>query len=496
MTTAREAWKTNRRAAMDLLRIGRSSQDMPLLKSRPRIYRIPKIHDELISDEQNKYLIIKGGRGGFKTASFVCSLIEYSYLYEECAFVFAREIAGSIADSVYATVKGLIGAIDKTTGKCRKCRADGKIFEFSSDDFTIGKTEIVNERTGVRFIFTGLRATGGKTAMSQLNKIKGTYKIRVLMLEEGQDLTEDSLNVLLPTANRGGDVLLIDPKNVDEEETILDEARFFVAMNPNKEIDPVVSKFKPFCEAGQGVIAHINMCDIAGVLSDTGPVERLIIINSEKVPVMTEPDMRDEQLLNQMELERNLYHFAHIWEGAAYHKFAGLAWSMHHYTNDVLESNVEVFYSWLDPSHKGGDLTALSMIGRRKDTGKIIAFGRAWKSAWNMLPARDGIGEMYKKWRPEKFFYEDNGIGSTPQSILGAYGIPVIGITTVLNKEDKIYRAAAFTVELVEICKNLSDAEWVKNIEEYTDEAEHDDAPDSLASLIIQTGMIKEKVKF
>lgn len=431
----------------------KSSTLPPAQATVRRYYKLPRLHTELLHSDL-QYIIIKGGRGGFKTTSVICYLIEESYTYQNCAFLFTREVAKSIEDSVYSVVADMI-------------RQAG-----IEDDFAIQKRAIVNKLTGVKFLFTGLRATGGKTAMSQINKVKGLHKIRMVFMEEGQDLSEDSLNVLLPTVNRKGGVALLKPR--EEVSDVIESARFFVAMNPNKEIDPVVSKFQPFVDAGVGAIAHINMMDIAE----------------------DEPELADQQLINQMELERGEYYFAHVWEGAAFHKFSGLPFSHWTFEKGIADSDIEVLASWLDPSFKGGDYTAISFMGRRKSTGKVVVFGRAYKSAWNMEPAISGIADLYRKWGPDKFWYEDNSLGTVPKTILAKHAIPGIGITTVLNKEDKIYKAAAFASSLCDIAEDQCCPTWLRLVREYNDEAENDDAPDSLASLIVQTGIIKEKVKF
>lgn len=474
------------------------------LTRRPAIFRIPAIHDYLISDQATQYLAIKGGRGGFKTTSFLCAMIEESYRYEACAFLCTREVAKSIEDSVYAVVKDLIESMGE--GECLLCRSDGLPFHYSSADFEIQKRQIINRKTGVRFIFSGLRATGGKTAMSQINKVKGLHKLRIVMMEEGQDVSEDSLNVLLPTVNRKGTAALVrnlkghqnykGPVLVDDLADELNQARFFVAMNPNKEIDPVISKFRAFVGSGRAVIAHINMDDIGGQLGDVEPREVTIQVNDEEWEIETEPDLQDAGLLNQMALERGEYYWGHVWKGEAFHRFAGLPFSAWNYVEGIPDSDIEVMAMWLDPSFKGGDYASVACLGRRKSTGKPVIFGKAWKCAWNMMPALPGMAAMYRQWGPDKFWFEDNSLGTVPITILGAEGIPAKGVTTLMNKEDKIYKVAAFAGGLIDVAADQCCPTWLKLVKEYNDEAEHDDPPDSLASLVVQTGIIKEKLKF
>ena len=118
----------------------------------PRFFEIPRLHSELIDDERNQYLLIKGGRGGFKTTSFICRMIEYSYeqRYRDSCFIFAREIAKTINDSVYSIVKDFIVQADLV------------------NDFDIKKSEITNLKTNVSFKFLGFQTTQNLEADSNL----------------------------------------------------------------------------------------------------------------------------------------------------------------------------------------------------------------------------------------------------------------------------------------------------------------------------------------
>lgn len=338
--------------------------------------------------------------------------------------------------------------------------------EYKPTDFDVQKTSITNLKTNVKFIFTGLRATGGTTAMSQVNKVKGLHKIKRVFLEEGQDLTENSINVLFPTVNRKGTAMLMRP--VAEEENAVEGARFYVAMNPNREIDPIVAKI----ETLGGTVAHINMMDIAE----------------------DEPEMRDEHLINQMEMERSEYYFPHVWEGAPFHTFSGLPFANHRY-EPVDPDSIQVVDMWLDPSFKGKDYTALAFLGRNNATGELVMFGRCWKTSWNMAPAFRDTCDLVRQWEPNRFWFEDNSIGTVPRTLFGQEGINAIGVTSLMNKEDKIYKVAAFTRDNVIIAENLSDSKFIELMRNYNEEAENDDPPDAIASLIIQNGFIKERIK-
>lgn len=429
----------------------------------PRIFKLPRLHREPLDDESIKYLIVKGGRGGLKTTSFLCHLIEQSYRFKNAAFLCTREISKSIADSVHATLADLIGSMGSGVDK------NG--IPYSSDDFQIGKQYIINKKTGVRFIFMGLRATGGSTAMAQLNKVKGLYGIKYVFLEEGQDLTENSLNVLMPTVNRKGGAFLEATFGIESDALQdLTECRFITAMNPSKPMDPVIAKFNTL----GGTTLHLNMMDI----------------------IEDEPVFKDEQLINQMELEKGEYYFDHVWNGAPFHLFAGLPFSHHKIFDDVGDEDIMCLAVSIDPSFKGGDFTSISAIGRRISTGEVVVWGEAFKSAWNMPLGWEGILRFIRKWSPEKVFFEENALGTVPKQYLAREGINGIGFTSVLNKEEKIYKCAAFSKDLISFSSNQCNAVWLQQVLDYNDEAEYDDAPDSLSCVILNTGLIKDRVKW
>ena len=336
-----------------------------------------------------------------------------------------------------------------------------------SEDFSILKTQITHKTTGAKFLFLGLRATGGKTAMSQINKVKGVHKISFVFFEEGQDLSADSLDVLIPTATRSGSVLLHKKKKA---KFIKSDTRFFVAMNPNREADPVILKFKPYVDAGRGVILHLNMMDI----------------------IEDEPKFKDDQLVNQMELERNEFYFDHVWLGAPFHLFAGLPFSDHLFED--LNGDFSVHISFIDPSFKGGDYTAIAFLASQD--GRAFAFGSCFKQAWNMSPALDNCVALMKKHKPERMIFEDNSLGNVPMKEYARHGLKLQAFTNMINKEDRIYKASAFTKNLITFAPNLCNSVFIEHIKGYSDTAEFDDGADAFASAVNASGIIRDKIKF
>ena len=342
-----------------------------------------------------------------------------------------------------------------------------------SDYFIVLHSKIINKLTGVEFVFLGLRSTGGKTAFSQVNKIKGKFNVRYIFVDESQDLSEDTINVLFPTVNRGASVGVIKkPWHPTVTEEVVINSRLLFAMNPNFDNDPIVVKIQGLIddalnrkERPNGIIKHLNIFDLP---------ERF----------------QDPQLLDQARAEVGEIYYAHVWEGEASHKISGYPWAALNSVNTT--EKIECYCAFLDPSFKGGDSTAISFLG--KYDNELCVWGYSVKAAWNR--ATDTIIELLARYEPDYFYYEDNSLGTVPQDIFAERGVNAIAHTTLGNKEARIYKVAGFVAHRAHLITNLCNTEYINTVLKYNDDAEYDDAPDSLASVIIKSGLISEKMKF
>lgn len=414
----------------------------------PPFYCFVPQYEEILRNYDIKYALFKGGRGSAKSFTAACFLIEESFKsqYKDSLFLFIRELQTSIEDSVYALVKSMIDQA------------------YLSEFFTIKNNKIVNKVTGVEFAFIGMRATGGKTAFSQVNKIKGKFAIKYIFGDEAQDFTQETLDVLFPTANRGSSVAIV-PKawHPKKEEVDTAETRFIFAMNPNFESDPVVSKVSNFGDRAR--IIHVNIFDIP-------------------------EQFQDPQLLEQAASEKDEIYYDHVWLGAASHKISGYPWIQleEDYTNDEIQC-----VAFLDPSFKGGDYTALSFVGAKGN--QLYCWGMAWRKAWNMCI--DDICELMRMYKPAIFEYEDNGgMGAVPEDMFAERGVAATGRTNLGNKEVRIFKVAAFTAHRTKILRNRCNGAYYDGVTKYNLDAEHDDPPDSLASCFVTAGIITDKMKF
>ena len=142
-------------------------------------------------------IIMEGGRGGAKSEALSALGVLESFI-DDGVILCCREIQKSIADSLYATI---VSTIYK--------------YELQSY-FKIIQGEITNNLTGARFIFAGLK--------SNITSIKSINKLRVVLVDEAENVTDNSWSYLRPTPRYG-------------------HVRFYVVFNPRFEQDATWQQF-------------------------------------------------------------------------------------------------------------------------------------------------------------------------------------------------------------------------------------------------------------
>lgn len=446
--------RNNKKEAFHLRKMLKAFSKKMLLETKEK-FSIPPIYRKIFGDEAAKYILLKGGRGSGKTFAIICYMLEQSFeeKYRDSLFLILREIQNSIEDSVYSVVTDLI----KQAGL--------------EQYFKITNNKVINKLTNVEFAFTGLRATGGKTAFSQVNKIKGKHKVRMIFMDEAQDASQESLDVLFPTVNRSGNVSFTPEYErllrlaFGAEDVDLTEARFFFAMNPNFAEDPVITKVRAFGD--RTVIKHINIFDLP-------------------------KRYQDPQLLEQAENEKGEITYPHVWLGKPSPKISGYPFAD---TPVVMAEEGDIppaCVAFLDPSFKGGDFTALTFIAQVR--GYVFAWGFCFHHSWNA--AIDQIAEKINSFPVTEFYYEDNGVGTAPQDYFAVRGIDATPRTTLGNKHDRIFRVGAFlSLMRLRFVGNWSNQEWLTQTKKFNKDAEYDDAPDSLTNAAVRGGIVSDKIK-
>ena len=144
----------------------------------------------------------------------------------------------------------------------------------------------------------------------------------------------------------------------------------------------------------------------------------------------------------------------------------------------------------VDSAFYGGDFTAFTIMAQHE--GKYYVFGKMWRK--HVEDCYADIMNYYNEYRCGSLHNELNADKGMVAKELRGLGIRVKTYTENMNKYVKI------VTYLKAIWKDVifvegTDPEYIAQICDYTEHAEHDDAPDSAASLarILQTGGVKLK---
>lgn len=152
---------------------------------------------------------------------------------------------------------------------------------------------------------------------------------------------------------------------------------------------------------------------------------------------------------------------------------------------------------FIDPSHKGGDLTAVAVGGFLGDTLPVVGF--AFKKAWydcleefDYIMGRYGVGRVS---------IETNGLGELPVMQLRSAGMAgVMGKNHTGNKHARIMNMASF-VDAIKLTK-VTDVPpafiqanelFIERVKKYEYNIKQDDPPDAMAGLCGLIGIIKDE---
>lgn len=151
---------------------------------------------------------------------------------------------------------------------------------------------------------------------------------------------------------------------------------------------------------------------------------------------------------------------------------------------------------FIDPSHKGGDLTAVAVGGFLGDTLPVVGF--AFHKAWyDCLEEFDYIMGKYNVGRVS---IETNGLGELPVMQLRSVGLAgVMGKNHTGNKHARIMNMASFVdaLKLVHV-SDLPPAFiqanelFIERVQKYEYNVKQDDPPDAMAGLCGLIGIIKD----
>lgn len=131
--------------------------------------QVPEVFDFLFKPLRNK--VSYGGRGAAKSESYSSALIIAGMQSKE-KILCCREFQSSISDSVKALL-------------------DRKILENNLQFFYESTDKYIRGKNGTEFIFAGIKQNP--------SKIKSIDSVTKCWVEEGQNISQDSLDILIPT---------------------------------------------------------------------------------------------------------------------------------------------------------------------------------------------------------------------------------------------------------------------------------------------------------
>lgn len=153
---------------------------------------------------------------------------------------------------------------------------------------------------------------------------------------------------------------------------------------------------------------------------------------------------------------------------------------------------------FVDPSHEGADYTAFAVGAMNFDN--FVVAGFAWQKAWD--DCLEDIVAVMNALKVTRFAFETNGLGKHPVLLLRQLGANVREWKSDTNKHARILNAATFKghIKLAQyLPPQLSSSTFRQAQQAFNDmvldyeyKAEHDDAPDALASLMQFLGMVKK----
>ena len=132
-----------------------------------------------------------------------------------------------------------------------------------------------------------------------------------------------------------------------------------------------------------------------------------------------------------------------------------------------------------DAAYYGEDFTAFSALNVHD--GKVYVYGRMWRK--HVDDCSEQICADIKRLMLGRMYMENNADKGYSAKEFRERGVRVSGYTEKQNKHIKIVTYLKTAWPDIVFCEGTDEA-YINQICDYTEDAEHDDAPDSLASLV------------
>lgn len=148
--------------------------------------------------------------------------------------------------------------------------------------------------------------------------------------------------------------------------------------------------------------------------------------------------------------------------------------------------------AFIDPSHKGRDFTALTILRQHLQSIQVVGF--VFKKSWNH--SLDDMLPHLKKFQVRRLCFETNALGDQPiimlRQLFKDSGIGVVGRDSTTNKHSRIMAAGGYA-HLIHLSRE-SDKNYTDQVIKYEFGSKNDDAPDSLATCLEWLGLIRGKL--
>lgn len=138
---------------------------------------------------KHRYKSLRGGRGGMKSWAVATVLVELARK-GRFRIMCARELQNSISDSVISLLSDTIDRAGYT------------------QEYEVQRNRIIHLSTGSEFLFYGIK--------NNPTKIKSIEAIDICWIEEAENVSDESWNILIPTIRKAGSEIWLtwNPKNI------------------------------------------------------------------------------------------------------------------------------------------------------------------------------------------------------------------------------------------------------------------------------------------
>jgi len=150
--------------------------------------------------------------------------------------------------------------------------------------------------------------------------------------------------------------------------------------------------------------------------------------------------------------------------------------------------------AFVDPSHKGGDYTALAIGGMHFKN--LVVTGFAFKKAW--YDCLDDFKLLFELFRVKSVCFETNNLGDEPVIRMRQLGAACVGKNSTENKHRRIINAAFFSEHMLfhevdGLDSQLSQANqiFIEQVKNYEYRVRFDDSPDATAGLMEYLGIVQ-----